>query len=168
MIPLPIYLFVLIELAVVSYGDVKTNKIPNVWSILNIIAFIALLFVAPDFYFFRPETFAFSLAFLAVGFVLFLLKIMGGGDSKFLFSLFLLVPLNLHEKVFYYLLISTVIIGGFLLIQNTLKNFKLIWRAILDGNTREVKSFFGTKFSYAPVILVTWIWIGVEIRDKLF
>ena len=168
MIPLPIYLFVLIELAVVSYGDVKTNKIPNVWALLNIIAFIALLIVAPEFYKLKPETFAFSLAFLAVGFVLFLLKIMGGGDTKYLFSLFLLVPLNLHEKVFYYLLISTVIIGGFLLIQNTLKNFKPIWRAILDGNTRQVKSFFGTKFSYAPVILVTWIWIGFTIREKLF
>lgn len=168
MIPLPIYLFVLIELAFVAYGDVKTNKIPNLWAILNIIAFIALLFVAPQFYEFSLQTFAFSFAFLAVGFVLFLLKIMGGGDTKFLFSLFLLVPLNLHERVFYYLLISTVIIGGFLLIQNTLKNFKPILRAILDGNTQQVKSFYGTKFSYAPVILITWIWIGFTIRDKLF
>ena len=168
MIPLPIYLFILIELAVVSYGDIRTNKIPNMWSILNLIAFIALLFVAPELYKFKLETFAFSAAFLAVGFVLFLLKIMGGGDSKYLFSLFLLVPLNLHEKVFYYLLLSTVIIGGFLLIQNTLKNFKPIWKAVLDGNTRRVKSFFGTKFSYAPVILVTWIWIGFTIRAKLF
>lgn len=168
MIPLPIYLFVLIELAVVSYGDIKTNKIPNMWSILNLVAFIALLFVTPELYQFKLETFAFSAAFLAVGFVLFLLKIMGGGDSKYLFSLFLLVPLNLHEKVFYYLLLSTVIIGGFLLIQNTLKNIKPLWEAILDGNTRRVKSFFGTKFSYAPVILVTWIWIGFTIREKLF
>lgn len=168
MIPLPIYIFILIELSFVSYGDIRTNKIPNMWALINIVAFVALLFVAPELYQFKIQTFAFSAVFLAVGFALFLLKIMGGGDTKYLFSLFLLVPLNLHEKVFYYLLLSTVLIGGFLLIQNTLKNIKPIWRAILDGNTRQVKSFFGTKFSYAPVILVSWIWIGYTIRESLF
>jgi prepilin peptidase CpaA len=168
MIPLPIYLFVLIELAFVSYGDIRTNKIPNMWSIINIIAFLILLFVAPDFYVFTLATFTYSIAFLAVGFALFLFKIMGGGDTKYLFSLFLLIPISLQGKVFYYLLISTIIIGGFLLIQNTLKNFKPLWRAILDGNTRAVKSFFGTKFSYAPVILVTWLWIGFSLRNEFF
>jgi prepilin peptidase CpaA len=135
---------------------------------INLIAFLVLLFIAPEYYTFRPEAFIFSFVFLAVGFVLFLLKIMGGGDTKFLFSLFLLIPIKLQGTVFYYLLISTIIIGGFLLIQNTLKNFKPLWRAILDGNTRAVKSFFGTKFSYAPVILVTWLWIGFSLRNKFF
>jgi prepilin peptidase CpaA len=168
MIPLPIYLFILIELAFVSYGDIKTDKIPNMWSIINLIAFAVLLFVAPEFYKFTFIAFTYSLAFLAVGFVLFLLKIMGGGDTKYLFSLFLLIPISLQGKVFYFLLISTIIIGGFLLIQNTLKNFKPLWKAILDGNTQEVKSYFGTKFSYAPVILVTWLWVGFSLRNKFF
>lgn len=168
MIPLPIYLFILIELAIVSYGDIKTDKIPNMWSIINLIAFVVLLFVAPEFYKFTPLAFTYSFAFLAVGFVLFLLKIMGGGDTKYLFSLFLLIPMTLQGKVFYFLLISTIIIGGFLLIQNTLKNFKPLWKAILDGNTQEVKSYFGTKFSYAPVILVTWLWVGFSLRNEFF
>jgi prepilin peptidase CpaA len=93
---------------------------------------------------------------------------MGGGDTKYLFSLFLLIPISLQGKVFYFLLISTIIIGGFLLIQNTLKNFKPLWKAILDGNTQEVKSYFGTKFSYAPVILVTWLWVGFSLRNEFF
>jgi Flp pilus assembly protein protease CpaA len=33
MIPFPVYLFILIELAFVSYGDIRTNKIPNMWSL---------------------------------------------------------------------------------------------------------------------------------------
>lgn len=166
MIPLPIYLFVLIELVVVSYGDIKTNKIPNYWSLLNLGAFLCLLWVAPQFYFFKPETFMYSAAFLVVGFGLFLLNIMGGGDSKFLFTFFLLVPVSIHEKTFYHLLLATVIIGGFVFLQNLLRNSRTIWNALKESNLRAVKNCFGTKFSYAPVILVAWLWMGWTLKDQ--
>ena len=166
MIPLPIYLFVLIELVIVAYGDIKTNKIPNYWSLLNIATFLVLLWVAPDHYFFEFQTFIFSVAFLVVGFALFLLKIMGGGDSKFLFTFFLLLPVSIHEATFYHLLLSTVIIGGFFFLQNALKNFRTIFDAFLAYDLQTVKNCFGTKFSYAPVILVAWLWMGWTLKDK--
>lgn len=164
--PLPIYLFIFIELVFVAWGDVKTNKIPNMWSLLNIITFATLLFISPELYQFQAETFVFSFAFLIIGFFLFLLKIMGGGDSKFLFTFFLLVPLSLHEMTFNYLLLSTLIIGSFVFLTNIAKNFDKIMRNLKIRNYQGVKSCFGTKFSYAPVILITWIWVGWNIKEK--
>ncbi len=165
MIPWPVYLFILIELIVVSYGDIRTNKIPNLWSFLNLGAFATLLVVAPQYYSLEPQTFMYSGAFLFVGFILFLLNIMGGGDSKFLFTFFLLVPMPLQDRVFYYLLLSTVLIGTFLLIQNTLGNWNTLVNALKIKDIKTVKSCFGTKFSYAPVILVAWLWMGLSIKS---
>lgn len=166
MIPLPIYLFVLVELIAVSYGDIKTNKIPNFWSILNLIAFIVLLWIAPGYYFFEPQTFLFSAVFLAVGFVLFLVNIMGAGDTKFLFTFFLLIPVTVHETTFYHLLMSTVLIGGFVFLQNILKHFRTLLDAFKNHDLQAVKNCFGTKFSFAPVILVAWLWLGWTLRNK--
>lgn len=166
MIPLPVYLFLLIELLAVSYGDIKTNKIPNAWAILNLALFPVLLFVAPSVYALSGEAFLFSGAFLLVGFVLFLLNIMGGGDSKFLFTFFLLLPVSVQDQAFYYLLISTVLIGGFFFIKNIFQNHDILWRAMRTSDIKAVKSCFGTKFSFAPVILVAWIWLGWELKDK--
>ncbi|MCO4753808.1 MAG: prepilin peptidase [Bacteriovoracaceae bacterium] len=166
MIPWPIYLFILIELVAVSYGDIKTNKIPNLWSIINLGAFSVLLLAAPQYYTLAPQTFLYSVVFLFVGFVLFLLRIMGGGDSKFLFTFFLLVPVSMHERTFYHLLLSTVLIGTFLLVQNTLSNWKTLIFALRTKDIKTVKSCFGTKFSYAPVILIAWLWMGWNLKDK--
>lgn len=165
--PLPVYLFILIELLFVSWGDIKTNKIPNMWSLLNIIAFAMLLFISPGLYVLKIETFIFSITFLIIGFFLFLLKIMGGGDSKFLFTFFLLVPLVHQELTFHYLLLSTLIIGSFVFLTNIARNFEKITVNLKNKNYQEVKSCFGTKFSYAPVILITWIWVGWSLKDKL-
>jgi prepilin peptidase CpaA len=164
--PFPIYLFILIELLFVSWGDVKTNKIPNIWSILNLVAFVILLFIVPDFYKFKLETFVFSTVFLIIGFILFLLKIMGGGDSKFLFTFFLLVPLAIQEMTFNYLLLSTVTIGTFVFITNIVKNFDKLKEYLRIKDYIGMKSCFGTKFSYAPVILIAWLLVGWNIRAK--
>lgn len=165
--PLPVYLFILIELLFVSWGDVKTNKIPNMWSLLNIVTFAMLLFISPDLYELKIETFIFSITFLIIGFLLFLLKIMGGGDSKFLFTFFLLVPLVHQELTFNYLLLSTLIIGTFVFLTNVARNFEKITVNLKKQNYQEVKTCFGSKFSYAPVILITWIWVGWSLKDKL-
>ena len=42
--PLPIYLFILIELICVAWADIRTNKIVNMWSVLNLIFFLVLFF----------------------------------------------------------------------------------------------------------------------------
>jgi prepilin peptidase CpaA len=109
----------------------------------------------------------YSFVFLLVGFMLFLLRIMGGGDSKFLFTFFLIVPMHLQEKTFEYLLISTVLVGTFVFITNVAKNFDKLKTSLKIGDHQTVKSCFGSKFAFAPVILLAWIWIGWTIKDTL-
>ncbi len=163
MIPWTIFWFLVLELTAVAWGDVRTQKIPNSWSLLNIACFIMLLIVWPEYYPLALSTFLYSAVFLAVGFVLFLLKIMGGGDSKFLFSFFLLVPVSLQARALVLLLLSTILIGGFLLLTNVGRNHEKIVAYIKSGYIRGIKECFGTKFSFAPVILLAWLWLGWEI-----
>jgi prepilin peptidase CpaA len=162
-IPTGIYWLLVVELAWVAWGDVRTQKIPNFWSILNIVSFIFFLIFLPEIYPFAWGTFLYSSVFLAVGFVLFLLKIMGGGDSKFLFSFFLLIPVSLQARALILLLLSTVLIGSFLLLTNIGKNHEKIVAFIKTGYIKGIKECFGTKFSFAPVILLAWLWLGWEI-----
>lgn len=164
--PLPIYLFILIELICVAWADIRTNKIVNMWSVLNLIFFLVLLMVSPDYYFFKLDTFIYSSVFLLVGFIFFLIRIMGGGDSKFLFTFFLIVPGALQEQTFEYLLISTILVGTFVFITNVAKNFDKLKYSLRIGDMKSVKSCFGSKFAFAPVILIAWIWVGWKIRNS--
>jgi prepilin peptidase CpaA len=159
-----VYLFILIELLVVSYGDFKTRKIPNTWPILNLLIFIFFLFWSPENYPFVFNMFLYSLVFLFVGFVFFLVRIMGAGDSKFLFSFFLLVPLKVHPLVLNNLLLCTVYIGLSFFFYNTFKNFRGIYNSIIIGHFSGLKRYFGTKFPFAPVILVSWIFTGYDLK----
>ena len=163
MIPVAIYWFLVIELAAVSWGDIRTQKIPNAWSILNLICFVVLLFMWPNEYPLSWGTFLYSAVFLVVGFMLFLLRIMGGGDTKFLFSFFLLIPVMLQPRALILLLLSTILIGGFLLLTNFTRNHEKIVAYAKSGNYQGIRECFGTKFSFAPVILLAWIWLGWEI-----
>lgn len=164
MMPITIFLYLIIELIFVSWEDVKTEKISNLWSILNIISFVILLWVIPELYTVSLSLLFYPLIFLIIGFILFLLNIMGGGDSKFLSTFFLVVPHVLHDLMFESLLLSTIVIAGFLFITNMIKNYKKIFHNLRMKNLKEVKSFFGTKFSYAPVILLAWLWLGWNIK----
>lgn len=168
MIPQSVYLFLLIELIAVSYLDILSRKISNNWSILNIILFVIILFIIPESYTFEFRQFFFSMAFLIVGFILFLLKIMGPGDTKFLFSLFLIIPVSLHDSAFVCLLYSTIIAGGSLFILNTIQNFKILSLSFKIRDIGIIKKVYGKKFSYAPVILFSWIWLGWEYRKTIF
>jgi len=159
----PLFLFILIELFFVSFGDIKFRKIKNYWSILNIIGSGFLFILFPDMYPFGIESFQFTVVFIIVGFALFMMKIMGGGDSKYLASFFLLVPLGLQEQVFYYLLIWTIVIGIFIFIKNVIHNREQLFQSIKNIDTNGVKSCFGSKFAYAPVILITWVYTGWEL-----
>ena len=83
-----LYSYLLFELAAVTFGDVKYRKISNAWALFNIVAFIALTFIYPAQYFYSLSTFSYPLATIILGFLFFWLKIMGGGDSKFLATFF--------------------------------------------------------------------------------
>lgn len=163
MIPVPIFWLLMLELCAVAWGDVRTQRIPNLWAILNIALFMVLLLLLPEHYPFRWETFLYSTVFLLVGFGLFLLRVMGGGDSKYLFSFFLLIPGGLQPRALLLLLVSTMLIGGFLFLTNLGKNHEKIVAHIKSGYIKGIKECFGTKFSFAPVILLAWIWLGWEI-----
>ena len=168
--PTTVYLFIFIELLAVSIGDLFTKKIPNAYSILNIFLFVIFLFLFKEYYSPSLKLFLYSLIFLFVGFALFLLRIMGGGDSKYLFSLFLLIPQSMQDVTFYYLLLSTIMIGTSFLLMNIVKNFKRIKNALFTKNYLELKNCFGTKFSFAPVIFVAWGLVGwkINILKRLF
>lgn len=164
--PLALYLYLFIQLIAVSFIDIKYRKISNYWSLLNIFLFFILIFAFPAYFKFSFSTFFYPLAFLGVGFLLFVLKIMGGGDSKYLFSFFLLIPEIFHEPFMLKLFYSTIVIGFSLLIYNTIRNFDKIYLSIRIMDVRGIKSAYGTKFAYAPVIAVSWIVFGWELRNK--
>ncbi len=163
--PISVFIFLLIELIFVSYIDVTKRKIPNMWVLINLFFAIIIFFLIPT-YKFSFSLFLFPLSFLIVGFALFMLKIMGGGDSKFLFSMFLLIPTALHEQYFLCLAYMTVFVGFTLFIINIARNHKKIRLAIKYKDIGRIKNVFGKKFTFAPVILFAWIWFGWIIRNN--
>lgn len=166
MIPLPFYIFIFIELVFVAIIDVKHKKIANLWSLLNVgVATILFIFFS-EHYPVSFGAFQYTIVFLLAGFLLFRLKIMGGGDSKFLASFFLIVPFDKQDQVFFQLLIATIIIGVIVFGMNTFANRKKLIESLREKDIEGVKSCFGTKFAYAPVILVTWILFGISMFKK--
>lgn len=167
MIPISVYIFLLIELIGVSYIDLKQRKISNYWPIINLLLFIIFLIIFPDQYIFQLSTFIYPVVFLFVGFILFVLKIMGAGDTKYLFSFFLLIPKEIQDHFFVSLLWMTIIIGLSSLLITIAHNLKGIFFAFQTYNLDGVKKIFGQKFPYAPVILLSWVWIGWYFRYKI-
>lgn len=162
MIPWPIYFFIFIELLFVTYVDIRYKKISNLWSIFNLVVAAILFILFPNIYIFGFETMQFSLVFLVVGFLLFVLNIMGGGDSKYLASFFLILPTGIQDITFYFLLLSTIIVGLLFFFKNVIEQRKRLINSIKNKDVDGIKSSFGTKFAYAPVILITWFLIGLN------
>ncbi|MEA9354614.1 prepilin peptidase [Bacteriovorax sp. PP10] len=160
MFPIVVYVFISIQLLFVAYIDFKTQKIANMWMLINFLFFCLLTIVFPTVYIWSFEAFVFPLAFLLVGFALYMAHIMGGGDSKYLSSLYILVPLNMQETVFTYLLYATILVGSTLLLFNILKNLDIIIIHFKMRDIAGIKKIFGKKFTYAPVIFIAWMWFG--------
>jgi prepilin peptidase CpaA len=167
MIPMVVYLFLSIQLLFVAYTDFKTRMISNFWPIINIFLFLNLTWIFPQTYVFKWQILIFPIAFIFVGFILFLMKIMGGGDSKYLSSMFLLIPIEIQDTAFIYLLYTTVIVGSTLIIFNLLKNFDRIWLMAKTYDVNGIKKLFGKKFTYAPVIFIAWMWFGWQNRMNI-
>lgn len=163
MVPTVIYFIILIQLLFISYVDVKTRKISNIWPIINIILFIFCLFIFPDIYKASWEVFIYPVVFILVGFVLFVLKIMGAGDTKYLSSFFLLVPLGGQDIMFIQLAYSTLVVGVILFAYNSIVNFKKIKSAIVLKNVQLIKNAYGKKFAFTPVICISWFMMGILI-----
>ena len=159
---LTLYIFILIQLTLVSVGDLRTRKIPNIWSLLNISFFILLLLLFPQNFEFHIESLILSVSFLLIGFTLFIFKVMGGGDAKYLSTTALLIPYSLMWLYLEYLLIATLLFACFFFIRNIFMNRKDISHYLRSFYLKGVKNFFGTKFAYAPVILLAWILLGID------
>lgn len=160
MLPIVVYIFISIQLLFVAYIDFKTQKIANMWMLINFLFFCLLSAIFPTIYVWSLQAFFFPLAFLFVGFALYIMNIMGGGDSKYLSSLYLLVPLNMQETVFTYLLYATILVGSTLLLFNILKHLDIIIIHFKMKDIAGIKKIFGKKFTYAPVIFIAWMWFG--------
>jgi prepilin peptidase CpaA len=162
--PWYIYSLVFVELAFVAWIDFKTSIISNYWFLVNILAFVLFSIFLPDVYVFSIKNFFLPLAFIFVGYMLFTLNIMGAGDSKYLFSLFILIPYESQDYMLYTLIYSTVVVGGMSFFINIYQNSKKLKLAFENKNVELIKGIFGKKFTYAPVILLSWIWFGYLVR----
>jgi prepilin peptidase CpaA len=153
---------VLVELLIVSIVDLRKKKISNLWFILNIALAVIFHFSMKDIFPFSYEMFIFPIGWILGGFLLFLLNIMGAGDSKYLASLFFMVPVEFHMILFEKLLSSTIIVGIILITMKLIKDFKTIKAYTIAAYWTGVRETIKSKFSYAPVILLAWILFGVS------
>ncbi len=53
-----------------------------------------------------------------------------------------------------------MIIGGFSLLTQIVQNFEKFTAHASIGNAEGVRECLGAKFPYAPVILMSWAWMG--------
>jgi prepilin peptidase CpaA len=157
-----IYFLILAELIVVSWIDIKIKKISNYWFLFNLILSLCLYLFYPLNYPWQWAALIYPVGWILVGFGLYVLGIMGAGDSKFLASLFLIIPLdhqyNMLEKILY----STMVVGVVFLAIKITKDFKKIKAYALSSYWQGLKESIRSSFSFAPVILLAWILFGVE------
>lgn len=158
-----IFALILIELIFVAWIDFKTEKISNRWIAVNAIASVILHLTVRTLYPLSWEVLLFPVGFVVVGFLLYLLNIMGAGDSKFLASLFLIVPLEFHLLFFSKIVISTIVVGAILLIIRFIKHGPQLKAYFLSQYWEGIKTTLKSRFSYAPVIFLAWIILGLNI-----
>jgi len=157
-----IFFIFVVQLLIITFIDIKTAKIYNVWPIFNIIFFIIIQFLDQKIIFLSIDKILFVVCFLAVGLILYLLKIMGGGDSKYLSSLFLITPNLWHEDLLIKLVSATIIVGSFSMLTNITRNKQQLINSILIQDYKSTFLALGGKFPFSTVILISWCWLGVE------
>jgi len=162
------YIFILIlsQLLIVSWVDIKTKSISNHWHLLNMACGLLAYLFLDQFYLFDWSLFILPISFILVGFVLFLAGVMGAGDSKYMAGLALVIPHRCHFLFFESLLYSTLLVGGILLTMKVIRDFKTIQVYILSRYWLALRDIIRSEFSYAPVILIAWIFTGLRIWVK--
>ena len=158
-----IYFLILVELYAVSWIDLKIKKISNLWFFFNLALSVTLHFLYPELYVWEWATLLFPMGFIIGGFVLFILGIMGAGDSKFLASIFLVIPLEQHALMFEKLIYTTVFVGCIMLTIKITRDFKIIKAYALSAYWNGIKTSIKSSFSFAPVVFIAWILLGVEL-----
>ncbi len=157
------YFSILVCLVAVAWIDFRTKKISNHWTLFNLISFVGLVAFSP-LHHLNLHTFIYPVLILLTGFVLFTLNVMGGGDAKYISTLFLLIPQQWHAAFLERLVISTCLIACMLIIVNISRNYSKVIKEVQLRNLKGLSSCFGTRFSYAPVVLFAWLWFAAEIN----
>ncbi len=156
-----LFSFLLIELFIVSYIDIRKKIISNYWSILHLSIYLVLTIFSGEL---PPAThFIFPFGMIAIGFILYLFHIMGAGDSKYLASLFLLIPTSLHMLYMEKLLTVTIFVGSILLTMKFVKSAAKIKAYLVTFYLKALRAELHSRFSYAPVILMAWILFGIDL-----
>ena len=155
-------MFLVVELTAVTWLDLKYRKISNLWVLLNLFIFIIIYFIFEGPLLFSWEQLYYPAIFFIVGFAFYTLKIMGGGDSKFLVSIYLMLPVIYHESFLYTLLYVTILVGIIQFSYNSYVGRQLILDFFRYRNVNYLKECYGKKFPFAPIILLSWIMFGMN------
>lgn len=101
---------------------------------------------------------------LVVGILFFALKIMGAGDSKYLSSLLLLCPYDLHKIIILNIAYVTIVVGAIVFIVNVVRKRETFWNYLRSQQIAEAIKSIKSRFSYSPVMFLSWIWLGWRIK----
>ena len=157
-----IYSLILLELAIISFIDIKTKKISNLWSIGQLVLAV-LLYFSFDTYQWSWTVLVYPLIWFVIGFGLFILGIMGAGDSKLIASLYFLIPLSLHHVMLEKILISTIVVGFMNFSIKIIRDFRTIKAYALSAYWQGFWVRMKSSFSFAPVVMMAWILLGVQL-----
>lgn len=158
-----VYGVILVELLIVGWIDIKQKIISNYWILANLTLSIVFHVTLNELYPVTWEILIFPMGFIIIGFFLFLMGVMGAGDSKFIASLFLLIPLEYHMMFFEKLILSTMVTGFILLAWKIAHNRVILKTYVFSQYWAGIKETIRSKFSYAPVLVIAWILLGLKI-----
>lgn len=157
-----VYSLILLQLLVVSWLDIKQAKIRNYWPLLNLVLTPVLYWLAPDMYLWSWNILVFPFLIMIAGFFLYVINVMGAGDSKYLASLLLITPINYHWQLMDKLILSTILVALVMIAVKLVRQFVEIRAYLVSGHWSGLFKIFRSRFSYAPVILLSWILLGVQ------
>lgn len=158
-----IFFLILLELIYVGWSDIKNKKISNYWIFVNVGLSLVFYSFLPDPYLLSWGILLFPACFIVMGFLLFLLKIMGAGDSKFLASLFLVIPTEFHILFFEKLIQATLFTGLILLTVKIFNQRNMIKAYLINRHWSGMRDLMKSNFSYAPVVVISWLLVGFDI-----
>jgi prepilin peptidase CpaA len=156
-------LLTFIELLIVAWIEFKTEKISNMWALLNLILALILYTNFRSLYPMSWEILLFPLGSICLGFILYLFNIMGAGDSKYLGSLFLIIPLEYQFLFFEKLVASTILTGGILFFIRLFKQRHELKVFFFTRYLEGIKDAIKSRFSYAPVVTLAWLLLGLKL-----
>jgi prepilin peptidase CpaA len=163
--PLILYFTILGILLFFSVIDIKTKKIPNKYLPLFLIPFFSYLIFDNQLYLNWPMTLWYPFVVLIGGFVLFLFKIMGAGDAKLLFLLFLCIPNQEKNNFLKILIITTIMISILRISLQIIRKREQFWIDLITFNVKGLFNLVSERYSYAPVIFLSWVGYFINLLN---